>query len=85
MSTITILGKMDAVYSCYLKLATYFEKSGDISFSNHFYKLCLEASVKVRGDGRRKEAEANFNMGVAYEKKGLALISCFSFFLLVIS
>ena len=76
---------MDAVYSCYLKLATYFEKSGDISFSNHFYKLCLEASVKVRGDGRRKEAEANFNMGVAYEKKGLALISCFSFFLLVIS
>jgi hypothetical protein len=31
----------------------------------------LEASVKVRGDGRRKEAEANFNMGVTYEKQGL--------------
>jgi hypothetical protein len=62
---------MDVVYSCYLTLATYFEQSGDVSFSNHFYKLCLEASVKVRGDGRRKEAEANFNMGVTYEKQGL--------------
>ena len=73
MLTIAILlaGKMDLVYSCYLTLATYFEESGDISFSNHFYKQCLEASVKVRGDGRKKEGEANFNMGVAYEKQGI--------------
>ena len=68
---------MDVVYGCYLTLATYFEQSGDISFSNHFYKLCLEASMKVRGDGRRKEAEANFNMGVAYEKQGLIVNSWF--------
>ena len=69
---------MDVVYSCYLTLATYFEESGDISFSNHFYKQCLEASVKVRGDGRKKEAEANFNMGVAYEKQGMTCILCFA-------
>ncbi|XP_028397486.1 tetratricopeptide repeat protein 29-like [Dendronephthya gigantea] len=75
-------GKMDAVYSCYLKLATYFEKHDDISFSNHFYKLCLEASIKVRGDGRRKEAEANFNMGVAFEKQGyyVKAMECFENF-----
>mgnify|MGYP002804017197 CR=1 FL=1 len=75
-------GKMDVVYGCYLTLATYFEQSGDISFSNHFYKLCLEASVKVRGDGRRKEAEANFNMGVAYEKQEyyIEAMQCFEHF-----
>ena len=71
INCIHITGKMDVVYSSYLTLATYFEQFGDILFSNHFYKQCIEASVKVRGDGRRKEAEANFNMGVTYEKQGL--------------
>lgn len=61
---------MDIVYNSYLSLAKYFEQSDDTFLSNHFYKLCLETSVKVRGDGRRKEAEANFSMGVAYEKQG---------------
>ena len=61
---------MDIVYGCYLTLATYFEDLQETFLSNHFYKLCLDTSVKVRGDGRRKEAEANFNMGIAYEKQG---------------
>lgn len=61
---------MDVVYNSYLTLATYFEQSGDISISNHFYKLCLDTSVKIRGDGRRRESEANFNMGIAHEKQG---------------
>lgn len=65
-----VLGKMDVVYSCYLTLATYFEELGDVSFSNHFYQLCMGTSVKVRGDGRRKEAEANYNMGVSYKRQG---------------
>lgn len=61
---------MDIVYSCYLTLANYFEQSEDTFLSNHFYKSCLETSTKIRGDGRRKEAEANFNMGLTFEKQG---------------
>ena len=67
---------MDIVYSCYLTLANYFEQSEDTFLSNHFYKSCLETSTKIRGDGRRKEAEANFNMGLTFEKQGDYIIQC---------
>jgi len=30
----------------------------------------LKTSLKIRGDGRRKESEANCNMGLASEKRG---------------
>ncbi|XP_031553571.1 tetratricopeptide repeat protein 29-like [Actinia tenebrosa] len=63
-------GKMDIVYHSLLSLAKYFEESGDLWLSNHFYKSCLTTSLKIRGDGRKKESEANCNMGLALEKNG---------------
>ncbi|EDO47081.1 predicted protein, partial [Nematostella vectensis] len=63
-------GKMDHVYSSLLALAQYFEQSGDAWLSDHFYSSCLKTSLKIRGDGRRKESEANCNVGLSLEKKG---------------
>lgn len=63
-------GKMDQVYHSLLALARYFEETGDFWLSDHFYCSCLKTSLKIRGDGRRKESEANCNMGLASEKRG---------------
>jgi hypothetical protein len=62
---------MDIVYHSLLSLAKYFEESGDLCLSNHFYDTCLTTSLKIRGDGRKKESEANCNMGLTSEKKGM--------------
>ena len=61
---------MDQVYHSLLALARYFEETGDHWLSDHFYASLLKTSLKIRGDGRRKESEANCNMGLALEKKG---------------
>lgn len=63
-------GKMDQVYHSLLALARFFEETGDFWLSDHFYGSCLKTSLKIRGDGRRKESEANCNMGLASEKRG---------------
>lgn len=63
-------GKMDQVYHSLLALARFFEETGDYWLSDHFYGSCLTTSLKIRGDGRRKESEANCNMGLASEKRG---------------
>lgn len=63
-------GKMDQVYHSLLSLARFFEETGDFWLSDHFYGSCLKTSLKIRGDGRRKESEANCNMGLASEKRG---------------
>ena len=61
---------MDQVYHSLLALARFFEESEDFWLSDHFYGSCLKTSLKIRGDGRRKESEANCNMGLASEKRG---------------
>lgn len=61
---------MDQVYHSLLALARFFEEAGDFWLSDHFYGSCLKTSLKIRGDGRRKESEANCNMGLASEKRG---------------
>ncbi|KAK2563254.1 Tetratricopeptide repeat protein 29, partial [Acropora cervicornis] len=63
-------GKMDQVYHSLLALARFFEETGDSWLSDHFFDACLKTSLKIRGDGRRKESEANCNMGLASEKRG---------------
>jgi len=63
-------GKMDVVYQHLLTLAQYFEETKDTWLADHFYAKSLSTSLKVRGDSRRKEAEANSNMGLAQEKRG---------------
>ena len=69
-NTCLITGKMDQVYHSLLSLARYFEETGDQWLSDHFYASLLKTSLKIRGDGRRKESEANCNMGLALERKG---------------
>ena len=61
---------MDQVYHSLLALARFFEETEDFWLSDHFYGSCLMTSLKIRGDGRRKESEANCNMGLASEKRG---------------
>lgn len=63
-------GKMDQVYHSLLSLARFFEETEAFWLSDHFYGSCLKTSLKIRGDGRRKESEANCNMGLASEKRG---------------
>ena len=62
-------GRSDHVYQCQLTLAEYFTSKNDAWLADYFYQKCLETSLQIRGDGRRKEAEANFNLGISAEKK----------------
>ncbi len=62
-------GRTDQLYKSQLILAEYFSAKKDNWLSDYFYYKCLETSLQVRGDGGRKEAEANFNLGIASEKK----------------
>lgn len=71
-------GKMDQVYHSLLALARFFEETEDFWLSDHFYGSCLKTSLKIRGDGRRKESEANCNMGLASEKRGELITSLFA-------
>ena len=43
--------------------------SADFGLADHFYLASFNTSQQVRGDGRRKEAEANRNLGNAAERK----------------
>ena len=52
-----------------MALAEYFGLKNDVWLSDYFYDQCLENSLLIRTDGRRKEAEANFNLGISAEKK----------------
>ncbi|XP_066286220.1 tetratricopeptide repeat protein 29-like [Branchiostoma lanceolatum] len=64
------MGNMEEVYHCQYQLAKYFQSTSDTWLSDHFFQACLQTSLSVRGDGRRKEAEANCNIGLAYEERG---------------
>jgi len=69
-------GAADKSYHSYLELAQYFEKfPSDQWLIDHFHKRCMSESSKgydsaVEEDGGRKLAEANYNIGIALEKRG---------------
>lgn len=62
-------GRSDHVYQCQLTLAEYFSSKNDLWLADYFYQQCLETSLQIRGDGHRKEAEANYNLAISAEKK----------------
>lgn len=61
---------MDLVYYSLLVLVRFFEEIGDFWLLDYFYDSCFNISLKIRGDGRRKELEVNCNMGFVFEKRG---------------
>ena len=60
---------MDQAHQAQLNLAQHFEKTKDYWLADYFYASCLKTSVHVRGDGRRTEAEAHNNLGLAAERR----------------
>jgi len=64
-------GEPDKSYMAFLDLAHYFEQfPADEWLIDNFHSQCMSESLRVAGDGGRKQAEANFNIGVALEKRG---------------
>jgi hypothetical protein len=63
-------GDLELVYTSLNSLAEYFEEANDIWLADHFHKRCLETSLLIKNDGRRREGEAHCNMGLSYESKG---------------
>ena len=59
----------DQVFQSQLTLAEYFSGKEDTWLRDYFYNRCLETSQQIGGDGRRREAEAHYNLGIAAEKK----------------
>lgn len=62
-------GRTDQVYQSQLTLAEYFSAKEDTWLRDYFYHKCLETSQQIGGDGRRREAEAHYNLGISAEKK----------------
>ncbi|XP_078481534.1 LOW QUALITY PROTEIN: tetratricopeptide repeat protein 29-like [Ciona intestinalis] len=62
------VGKWEEVYAARHQLAQFFLSTGDQWLSDHFFKSALEFSLNIRLDGGRREAEANCNMGLAFER-----------------
>uniref|UniRef100_A0A1X7TNC5 Tetratricopeptide repeat protein 29 n=1 Tax=Amphimedon queenslandica TaxID=400682 RepID=A0A1X7TNC5_AMPQE len=63
-------GDLEAVYLSQRDLALHFDQTGDHWLSDHFHNRCLETGRLIKGDGRRKEGEAHFHVGLAYENRG---------------
>lgn len=66
----SVSGDLERVYTSLQSLAEYFEETNDMWLADHFRSRCLETSLEIKNDGRRKEGEAHCNMGVSYEAKG---------------
>ena len=61
---------MEGVYEPRQALANYFLETDDLRLSDHFFNSCLETALQIHGGlGKRKEAEAHCNMGLAYERR----------------
>ena len=60
---------MDQVYEAQVSLAQYFDTTKDFRLAEKMYEVAYKTSCQVRGDGRRKEAEANRNLAQTAERK----------------
>lgn len=65
-----ILGDVESEYMSLRCLAQYFEQTGDIWLADHFHLRCLETSVLIKSDSRKKEGEAHCNVGLSLENRG---------------
>uniref|UniRef100_UPI00398EE6E6 tetratricopeptide repeat protein 29 isoform X2 n=1 Tax=Pristiophorus japonicus TaxID=55135 RepID=UPI00398EE6E6 len=63
-------GLFEEVYNNQLSLACYFKRIEDKLLSDHFFQSCLTTTEMITPPGGQKAAEANANMGTAYEEKG---------------
>ncbi|XP_065885856.1 tetratricopeptide repeat protein 29-like isoform X2 [Dysidea avara] len=63
-------GDMESVYMSLRSLAQYFEQTGDIWLADHFHQRCLETSLLIKSDGRKKEGEAHCHVGLSLENRG---------------
>ncbi|XP_072039913.1 tetratricopeptide repeat protein 29-like [Amphiura filiformis] len=63
-------GNMEGVYEPRQALAKYFLETDDLRLSDHFFNSCLDTALQIQGGpGKRKEAEAHCNLGLAYERR----------------
>ncbi|XP_033098319.1 tetratricopeptide repeat protein 29-like isoform X2 [Anneissia japonica] len=62
------INDLEVVYNARNKLAEYFLSTDDLWLSDHFFASCLDTSLNIPGDGRRK-GEAYCNMGLAFERR----------------
>ncbi|XP_038647879.1 tetratricopeptide repeat protein 29 isoform X1 [Scyliorhinus canicula] len=60
----------EEVYNNQLSLACYFKAVEDKLLSDHFFQSCLTTAEMITPAGGQKVAEANANMGLAFEEKG---------------
>lgn len=65
-----MLGDVESEYMSLRCLAQYFEQTGDTWLADHFHQRCLETSVLIKSDGRKKEGEAHCNVGLSLENRG---------------
>lgn len=64
------LGDVESEYMSLRCLAQQFEQTGDTWLADHFHQRCLETSVLIKSDGRKKEGEAHCNVGLSLENRG---------------
>ena len=64
------IGDLDAVYMTQREVALQFDQMGDHWLADHFHNCCLKTGCQIKGDNRRKEGEAHFHVGLAYENRG---------------
>ena len=70
LRTDSVLGNWELVYSSQHKLAVHFLSIEDIWLSDYFFKSAMTTSLKIRVDGRRREADALYYMALARERHG---------------
>ena len=63
-------GDLDAVYMGQRSLAQHFDQTGDTWLSDHFHNRCLQTSLMIKSDNRKKEGEAHCNVGLSLENRG---------------
>jgi len=66
-----LLGNWEKVYAARHELANYFLRCEDFRLADYFYESSLEISFKIRMDGRRREAEALYYMGLVCVRYGM--------------
>lgn len=62
-------GQSEKVYQSYLTLARHFQEINDFWLSDYFFEASYTCTSEIRGDGRCREAEANWNLGLVCERQ----------------
>jgi hypothetical protein len=70
-----IIGQYSNMYKSYLELASFFLKSDDYWLSDSFYEKCLAMAQTYPQLDPQLAARAYLNIGLAYERRGLKLVT----------